>query len=81
MPLSTVPLKGELYVTTCGVPVVDRVVANVVAVIDELRSVEELEEPDGHIPVDRANPSGRHWQFGMEPVSIFLCMVIPRPTC
>ncbi len=59
----------------------DGVIADVVAVLYKFRPVEELEESDWSVPMNRRYPTTTDGQMRMKPVSIFLCMIIPRSNC
>src|ERR1019366_5599065 len=72
-----VPLKGKLYVSPRRVPVVVAVLADVVAVLNQCRAVEELKEADRDIAVDLTDPSRANGIERVEPVAAFMGVVIP----
>ncbi len=77
LPVPAIPLKGELHVGAGSVAMVERVIAKVIAVVDDRRAMEQLEEADRHVPMNLRHPARTDLELGMKPVAAFMGVIIP----
>ena len=75
--MSAIPLEGELDVGPGRVAVVERVVAQVIAVVDHRRAMEELKEADRHVPMNLRHPARADLELGVKPVAALMGVIIP----
>jgi hypothetical protein len=72
-----VPLQRELNVGPGRVAMVRRVDPLMVAVLDHLRAVKELKEPDRHVPVELRDPPRPDLKLRVKPVAALVGMIVP----
>ena len=77
LPVPAIPLQGKLDVGPGRVAVLERIIANVVAVVDQCRPVEKLEEADRHVTVNLRDPPRTDLELRMEPVPALVGVIIP----
>ena len=77
LPVPAIPLQGKLHIGPGGVTVKERVIANVVAVLNESRPVEELKEADRHVTVKLRDPPRTDLKLRMKPVPTLVRVIVP----